>query len=135
LWRGKLEILAGLLNIKSLDGFAEMFGPKWAYHLQPAIAVIELPYYENMKLAKLNGWDLRNDRGEPWLMPDLTTSPDMVRKSHLQAFVMAKEVWLNRQKFKTDRDFKRCVRFKPKPEPERLRPAFKSWIELTVKDD
>ena len=34
LWRGKLSILAGMLNIKSLDGFAEMFGPKWAYHLQ-----------------------------------------------------------------------------------------------------
>jgi hypothetical protein len=135
LWRGKLGILAGLLNIKSLDGFAEQFGSKWAYHLQPAIAVIELPYYENMKLAKLNGWDLRNDRGEPWPMPDLTTPPDMVRKSHLQAFMMAKEVWLDRQKFKPDRDFKRCVRFKPKPEPERLRPAFKSWIELTVKDD
>jgi hypothetical protein len=88
-----------------------------------------------MKLAKLNGWDLSNDRGEPWPMPDLTTPPDMVRKSHLQAFVMAKEVWLNRQKFKPDRDFKRCARFKPKPEAERLRPAFKSWIELTVKDD
>ena len=38
LWRIKLGILAGLLNIKSLDEFAEQFGPKWAYHLQPAIA-------------------------------------------------------------------------------------------------
>lgn len=132
LWRSKLGILAGMLNIKSLDGFAEMFGPKWAYHLQPAIALIELPYYDDMKLARLNGWDLRNDRGEPWPMPDLTTPPDMVRKSHLQAFVMAKEVWLNRQRFKPDRDFKRFGRFKPEPEAERLRPAFKSWLDYTA---
>jgi hypothetical protein len=132
LWRGKLEILAGLLNIKSLDEFAKMFGPKWAYYLQPAIAVIELPYYENMKLAKLNGWNLRNDRGEPWPMPDLTTPPDMVRKSHLQAFVMAKEVWLNRQKFKPDRVFKRFSRFKAKPEADRVRPASKSWLDYTA---
>jgi hypothetical protein len=45
LWRAKLGIMAGLLNIRSLDGYAEQFGPKWAYHLQPAIALIELPYY------------------------------------------------------------------------------------------
>ena len=135
LWRAKLGILAGLLNIKSLDGFAEMFGPKWAYHLQPAIAIIELPYYDNMKLARLNGWDLTNDRGEPWPMPDLTTPPDMVRKSHLQAFVMAKEVWLNRQGFKPDRDFKRIPRFKPQPELERLRPVFKSWLDYTAGDN
>jgi hypothetical protein len=44
-----------MLNITSLDGFAEKFGPKWAYHLQPAIALIELPYYDDMKLARLNG--------------------------------------------------------------------------------
>jgi hypothetical protein len=65
-------------------------------------------------------------------MPDLTTPPDMVRKSHLQAFVMAKEVWLNRQRFKPDRDFKRFGRFKPEPEAERLRPAFKSWLDYTA---
>jgi hypothetical protein len=99
------------------------------------LALIELPYYDDMKLARLNGWDLRNDQDEPWPWPDLTPPLDFVRKQNFKAFVLAKEVWLNCQGFKPDRDFKRRVRFKPKPEPERLRPAFKSWIELTVKDD
>jgi hypothetical protein len=44
LWRSKLGISAGLLNIKSLDEFAEQYGAKWAYHLQPATARIDLPY-------------------------------------------------------------------------------------------
>ena len=52
LWRSKLGVLAGFLNIKSLDEFAERYGPKWAYRLQPAIAMIDLPHYEDMKLAK-----------------------------------------------------------------------------------
>jgi hypothetical protein len=135
LWRAKLGILAGLLKIKSLDEYAEQFGSKWAYHLQPVIALIELRYYDDMKLARLNGWDLRNEQNEPWPWPDLTPPPDFVRKQNFKAFVLAKEVWLNRQGFKPDRDFKRFGRFKPVPETERLRPAFKSWLELTVKDD
>lgn len=132
LWRSKLGILAGMLNIKSLDGFAEMFGPKWAYHLQPAIALIELPYYDDMKLARLNGWDLRNEQDEPWPWPDLTPPADIVRKANFKAFVMAKEIWFKRQGFKPDRDFKRLGRFKPKPETDRLRPVFKSWLDYTV---
>jgi hypothetical protein len=132
LWRGKLGILAGMLNIKSLDGFAELYGPKWAYHLEPAIALVELPYYEDMKLARMNGWDLRNEQNEPWPFPDLTPPPDFVRKQNLKAFVMAQEVWLQRQGFRPDRDYKRFGRFKPKPEAERLRPAPKSWLDYTT---
>jgi hypothetical protein len=94
LWRAKLGILAGLLNIKSLDEFAERYGPKWAYHLQPVIAMIDLPYYENMKLAKMDGWDLSNERGEPWPWPDLTPPNEIVRQSHWQAFVLAKEIFI-----------------------------------------
>jgi hypothetical protein len=135
LWRSKLGILAGMLNVKSLDGFAEMFGPKWAYHLQPAIAIVELPYYDDMKLARLNGWDLRNEQDEPWPWPDLTPPPDYVWKQNFKAFVLAKEVWLNRQGFKPDRDFKRFGRFKPEPEAERLRPASKSWLDYTAGDN
>jgi len=48
-------ILAGLLDIKSLDEFAEQYGPKWAYRLQPALALTDLPYYDNMKLARMDG--------------------------------------------------------------------------------
>jgi hypothetical protein len=132
LWRAKLGVLAGMLNIKSLDDYAERFGPKWAYHLQPAIALIELPYYDDMKLARLNGWDLRNEQDEPWPWPDLTPPPDFVWKQNFKAFVLAKEVWLNRQGFKPDRDFKRFGRFKPEPEAQRLRPAAKSWLDYTV---
>ena len=135
LWRGKLGTLAGMLNIKSLDGFAEMFGPKWAYHLQPAIAIIELPYYADMKMARLNGWDLRTEQGEPWPFNDLTPPADFVWKQNFKAFVMAKEILLNRRKVKPDRDRKRFVGSNPKPEEDRLRPAFKSWLELSVKDD
>jgi hypothetical protein len=131
LWRAKLGILAGLLNIKSLDEFAELFGPKWAYHLQPAIVMIELPYYENMKLARLNGWDLRNECGEPWLLPDLTPSKEFVWKANFQAFVLAKEILLHHQRVRPDRDFKRCCRFKPMPETDWLRPMFKSCEVLT----
>jgi hypothetical protein len=135
LWRSKLGILAGMLNIKSLDGYAEKFGPKWAYHLQPAIALIELPYYDDMKMARLNGWDLRNEQNEPRPFPDLTPPQDFVWKQNLKAFVLAKEVWLQRQGFKPDRDFKRRPGFKPEPETERLRPAPKSWLDYTTGDN
>jgi hypothetical protein len=135
LWRAKLGILAGLLNIKSLDEFAERYGPKWAYHLQPAIAMIDLPFYENMKLAKMDGWDLMNERGEPWPWPDLSPPREVVRQSHLQAFVLAKEIELHHQRVRPDRDFKRCVRFKPKAEADRLRPVFKSWLDYTTADN
>ena len=132
MWRAKLGILAGLLNIKSLDEFAERYGPKWAYHLQPAIAIIELPYYENMKLARLNGWDLKNERGEPWPFLDLTPPEDFVRKANFQAFVLAKEILLHHQRVRPDRDFKRFIRFKPITETDRLRPVFKSWLDYTA---
>jgi len=135
LWRAKLGILAGLLNLRSLDEYAEQFGSKWAYHLEPVLKTIHLPYYEDMKLAKMDGWDLVNEHDEPWPWPDLTLPTKTVNQSHLKAFVAAKEIQLRHRGVRPDRDFKRCVRFKPKPEPERLRPAFKSWIELTVKDD
>jgi hypothetical protein len=132
LWRAKLGVLAGMLNIKSLDGYAEQFGSKWAYHLQPAIAMVELPYYDDMKLARLNGWDLRNEQDEPWPWPNLTPPQDFVWKQNLKAFVLAKEIWLNRQGFRPDRDFKRSGRLKPQPETERLRPAPKSWLDYTT---
>jgi hypothetical protein len=55
-----------------------------------------------------------------------------VWKQNLKAFALAKEVWLNRQGFKPDRDFKRRPRFKSEPEAERLRPAFKLWLDYTA---
>jgi hypothetical protein len=132
LWRAKLGILAGLLNIKSLDEFAEQFGPKWAYQLQPAIAMINLPYYEDMKLAKMDGWDLVNERDEEWPWPDLTLSPETVRESHFQAFVLAKEILLHHQRVRPDMDFKPGVRPRPNLEPQRLCPAFKGWFDYTA---
>jgi hypothetical protein len=135
LHRLKLVVLAKMLNITSLDGFYDMFGPKWAYHLQPVIALIELPYYENMKLARMNGWDLRNDRGEPWPLLDLTPPADFVRKQNFKAFVLAKEILLHRYRVRPDRNCKRFIPCKPKPVAERLRPPVKSWIDYTARDN
>jgi hypothetical protein len=98
LHRLKLGVLAKMLNLTSLDGFYDMFGPKWAYHLQPVIALVELPYYENMKLARLNGWDLRNEQNEPWPWPDLTPAVDYVWKQNFKAFVLAKKILLHRRR-------------------------------------
>jgi hypothetical protein len=75
---------------------------------------------------------LRNEQDEPWPFPDLTPPRDFVWKQNLKAFVLAKEVWLQRQGFKADWDFKRLRRFKPQPEVDRLRPAFKSWPDYTA---
>jgi hypothetical protein len=84
-----------------------------------------------MKLAKMDGWDLVNERGEPWPGRDLSPPREIVRQSHLQAFVLAKEIELHHQRVRPDRDFKRCIRFKPKPPAGRLCPAFKSWLDYT----
>jgi hypothetical protein len=135
LHRLKLGVLAKMLNITSLDGFYDMFGPKWAYHLQPVIALVELPYYENMRLARMNGWDLRNDQGEPWPLLDLTPPTDFVWKQNFKAFVLAKEILFHRIRVRPDRDFKRFVPFKPKPETERLKPPVKSWLDYTTVAD
>jgi hypothetical protein len=132
LWRAKLGLLAGMLNIHSLDEYAEQFGPKWAYHLEPVLKTIHLPYYEDMKLAKMDGWDLVNEHDEPWPWPDLTLPTDTVNKSHLQAFVLAKEIQLRHRGVRPDRDCKRRVRCKPEPPAERLRPVFKSWLDYTA---
>ncbi len=45
-----------------------------------------------------DGWDLVNDRGEPWPWPDLSPPVEVVRQSHLQAFVLAKEIELHHQR-------------------------------------
>ena len=133
LFRAKLGILAGLLNIKSLDEFAERYGPKWPYHLEPVLADIVLPHYENMKLAKLDGWDLKNDRGEPWPFSGLSLPEDFVFKSHLRAYVQAKEIELRRCAGGKRRLAQpRTLRAWVAPPP---RPRFKSWIELTAKED
>jgi hypothetical protein len=135
LHRLKLGVLAGLLKFNSLDDFKENFGSKWAYHLQPILAPIVLPYYEDMKLAAMDGWDLENERGEPWPLPDLEPPAKTVQRSHFQAFVAAKEIILHRTRCRKDRrgtipKFKLPAVANPQP-----RQAFRSWIELTAKND
>lgn len=107
LWRAKLAILAGMLNIKSLDEFADQFGDRWAYQLRPALALIELPYYDDMKLARMNGWDLVNEQGEPWPWPDLTPPKAFVWKQNLQAFGLAKEILLYNQGLRPHEEVRR----------------------------
>jgi hypothetical protein len=48
---------------------------------------------------------------------------------HLQAFVLAKEIELHHQRVRLDRDFKRQVRFKPKPEVDQPCLSFKSRLD------
>ena len=137
LWRAKVGILAGLLNIRSLDEYAEQFGPKWAYHLQPVLTSIVLPYYDDMKLAKMDGWDLVNDRDEPWPWPDLSPPAAAVQRSHWVAFIHAKEILLRRSGRHRDR---KCPG-ETRPEARRAelskppRPAFKSWLDYTAAEN
>jgi hypothetical protein len=80
-------------------------------------------------MAKMDGWDLVNERGKQWPGPDLSPPVEVVRQSHLQAFVLAKAIELHHQRVRPDRDFKRRVRFKPKPEDDQPCPSFKSWLD------
>lgn len=83
----------------------------------------------------MDGWVLVNERGEPWPAPDLSLPMEVVRQSHLQAFVLAKEIELHHQRVRPDRNFKRFVRFKPKPEADRPRPRCKSWVSYTAREN
>lgn len=134
LWRAKLGVLAGLLNIRSLDEYAERFGPKWAYHLEPILKTIVLPYHDDMKIAKLDGWDLVNDQDEPWPWPDLTLPAAIVQKSHWVAFITAKEILLRRSNWRRDRKTFADIRREIKPVElvSPSRPAFKSWMDFTA---
>jgi hypothetical protein len=40
-------------------------------------------------MAKMDGWDLVNERGEPGPGPDLSPPVEVVRQTHLQMFVSA----------------------------------------------
>ena len=138
LHRLKVGVLAGLLKIDSFEGFAEQFGPKWAYQLREVIQDIDLPYYEDMKLAKLDGWDLENEHGEPWPFPDLTLSAENVGRSHLKAYVRAKEILLRRSRTRPDEEYSRMKQFKPAIKPPAnlpARPVFKSWLEHTTNEN
>jgi hypothetical protein len=97
--------------------------------------MIHLPYYEDMDLAKMDGWHLVNQPDESWPWPDLSPPKEIVRESHLKAFVLAKEFLLHHQRVRPDWDFKRRVRFQPQPLAERLRPALKSWLDYTAGDN
>ena len=133
LHRLKLGVLAGLLKINSLDGFAEQFGPKWAYHLGPVLQDLDLPYYEDMKLAKLDGWDMKDERGESWPFHNLRLPAGHVARSHLRAYVRAKEILLRCAGWRCGRKCPGMALFSIKPPElaELLPPAFKSWLDYT----
>lgn len=52
LHRLKLGILAKMFAIDSLDGFAEQFGYKWAYHLGPVPKDLDLPYWGGYEIGE-----------------------------------------------------------------------------------
>ena len=88
-----------------------------------------------MKLARMDGWDLRDDRGEPWRFPDLNVPEDIVCKSHLSAWCRAKEILLRRQRHHRDQERPGLTRLLNQraelavtPPP----PVFKSWLDYSV---
>ena len=137
LWRGKLGILAGFFHFKSLDDFAEKFGPKWAYLLGPAIKSILLPEYDNVQMAVMDGLISKADEERFGLPPDWEPSQNQVLESHMRAYAEAKEVMFRRSSRK--RDFKlfrpvqhvRLLASAAKP----IRSGFKSWLDYTAGDN
>jgi hypothetical protein len=98
LWRTKLAILAEMLNFQSTDEFANKFGSKWAYHLRPAIDILLLPHYANMRLARADGWDLVNTTdGSPWPWADLDLPQAQVQGSRTQAFQIVQSLIARRR--------------------------------------
>jgi len=55
LWRAKLAIKAKRHGIRSLQGFKNRFGAKWAYKLKDAVMSIRLPRYDSACLAVVDG--------------------------------------------------------------------------------
>jgi hypothetical protein len=98
---------------------------------------MNLPYYDDMKLAKMDGWNLVNEWGDPWPWPDLTPPAQTVAKSHFQAFVQAKEILLRRRGWGRDRESAAVAWLKAKGAAlaKPMGPAFKTWIEYTPGDN
>jgi hypothetical protein len=86
-----------------------------------------------LKLAKMDGWDVVDEHDQPWPFSDLILPQGIVFKSHLQAFVQAKEIELRRCGGGKRRVLaSRPIRAWATPPP---RQRFKSWIELTSMED
>ncbi len=136
LHRLKLGILAGLLGIESLEGFADQFGPKWAYHLQPVIRGILLPKYDSIKLAMMDGLITEAEMEQGNVPPvEFEPSPEVLVRSHLRAFVEAKEILLRR--FRRHRDWERPNLTRQSNRRAELtaeppRPKLKSWLDYTA---
>lgn len=92
-WRDKMATLAGMLGFKSMDDFARVLGPKWAYHIRQVIDLLVLPYYSTMREARADGWDLVNIMdGSPWPWPDLTLPKLQVQMSRKAAFTTLQQM-------------------------------------------
>ena len=134
MWRAKLGILAGLLKIRSLDEFAEQFGPEWAYHLNPVMPLVKLPYYENWKLANMDGWELEAEPGQ-CVPSDFKVASSWVAEYHLRAYGLAKEILMSLQGRRKERVGSGVRRFKretPIPVIPPPQPAFKTWLDYTA---
>jgi len=104
LWRTKLGLLAGMMQFESMDDFAKKLGPRWAYHIRPAIDALMLPHYETMKLARADGWDLVNTSdGSPWPWENLDLPRQQVQQSRTRAFRLLTDLLLRRQRSRGQR--------------------------------
>lgn len=140
LHRCKVGILAGLLHFKSLDDFAANYGPKWAYHLGPVLPLIVLPYYDDLKQAKMDGWGFETEPGTSLPLLGWTPPAETIRQSHWQAFMLAKEILLQRTHRRPGSDEPKRNRLIGRQETPvepafKPRPVFKSWMDYTAGDD
>jgi hypothetical protein len=91
--RSKMKALAEMVNFHTMDDFAKALGPKWAYHIRPALDVLMLPYYASMKEARADVWDLVSTTdGTPWPWPNLDVPRPLVQQSRTEAFKIVKQL-------------------------------------------
>jgi len=56
-----------------------------------------------------------------------------VRKSHFTAFAQAKEILLRRPRHRRDFERPKVTRYEPPEFSKPVRPAFRSWLQMTAK--
>jgi hypothetical protein len=110
-----------MARLESFEDFARKLGSRWAYHIRPAVDSLTLPRYENMRLARTDGWDLINTAdGSPWPWPDLDLPVGLVRQSQARAFRLLTNLLLRRRGQMPDRNTESPRIYKPPKKPTEL---------------
>jgi hypothetical protein len=88
-----------------------------------------------MRLAKMDGWDLVDNQETPWPLPDLQLPHETVGRSHLKAYMRAKEILLRRSQKQPRWKHPRLRVRQIVPVRVAAPPVFKSWLEHTANDN